>query len=148
MTTAEMAGVDTAEPSQLPQHKVKTKLAFQRACNEKDTKGKICAGHLKRWAYWRDVLEQECGDVEREWGRGREVYRCEHCKTLYLPNPDEPRRNNAGPGLPSEFGLTLPPKTDQPGTNTHAAGADLEKQVAKALPDDTVEQPKIQPEPK
>ena len=33
---------------QLPQHKVKVKKVGQRACNEKDEKGKICGGHLKR----------------------------------------------------------------------------------------------------
>jgi hypothetical protein len=40
------------------------------------------------------------------------VYRCEHCKTLYLPNPEEAGGLNvAGPGQISIFGLTVPPKT-------------------------------------
>ena len=57
-----------------------------------------------------DVLEQECGDVEKAWGPNAEVYRCEHCKTLYLPNYDDVRMNVAGEGQISVFGLTLPPK--------------------------------------
>ena len=73
---------------QLPKHKVKMKKAGQRACNEKDEKGKICGGHLKRWFYTADVLERECGDIEKAWGADREVYRCEICRTLYLPNPE------------------------------------------------------------
>ena len=99
-------------PFQLPNHKVKIKMNLQRSCNEKDEKGKLCAGHLKRWFYTSDVLEQECGDVEKAYGRTAEIYRCEYCKTLYLPNPKirrmEPCRDEAGFGLgPSE-----PPKKE------------------------------------
>ena len=79
-------------PKQLPNHKVKIKQAGQRACNEKDEKGKFCGGHLKRWYYAADVLEQECGCAAKAWGPDAEVYRCEHCKTLYLPNPEEQPR--------------------------------------------------------
>jgi hypothetical protein len=43
-------------------------------------------------------------------GRGREVYRCEFCKTLYLPNPGDARVNVAGAGQLSVFGLTVAPK--------------------------------------
>ena len=105
----------TATPStqapQLPHHKVKFKKSGQRACNEKNEKGKFCGGHLKRWFYTTDVLEQKCGDVEKAWGKDAEVYRCEHCKTLYWPNPEEAGGLNvAGPGQISVFGLTLPPK--------------------------------------
>lgn len=96
---------------QLPNHKVKFKKPLQRACNEADAKGKICAGHLKRWFYMADVVEQACGDMRETLGPNVEVYRCEHCRTLYFPGPDEPRgRNVAGFGQKSEFGLTLPPK--------------------------------------
>jgi hypothetical protein len=95
---------------QLPHHKVKIKKAGQRACNEKNEKGKFCGGHLKRWSYSTDVVEQACGDAEKAWGRNAEVYRCEHCKTLYLPNPSEAVVNVAGQGQISVFGLTLPPK--------------------------------------
>jgi hypothetical protein len=65
--------------------KVKQRLPRMRACNEKDAKGKICAGHLKRWYFFGD-------EVKAKYGAGAEIYRCEHCKTLYLPNPDEQPR--------------------------------------------------------
>ncbi len=97
--------------AQLPHHKVKVKKHLQRSCNEKDEKGKLCGGHLKRWFYMADSVEQACGDVEKAYGRDAEVYRCEFCKTLYLPNPQDPRGLNvAGQGQISVFGLTLPPK--------------------------------------
>ena len=98
-------------PPQLPHHKVKFKKPGQRSCNEKDAKGKFCGGHLKRWYYHDDVLERQCGDVEQAFGPQAEIYRCEHCKTLYLPNPEDPRGTNvAGQGQISTFGLTIPPK--------------------------------------
>lgn len=99
---------------QLPHHKVKTKQAGQRACNEKNDKGKFCGGHLKRWFYSTDVVEQSCGDVEKAWGPDAEVYRCENCKTLYLPNLEEARGTNvAGIGQISIFGLTVAPKDEK-----------------------------------
>lgn len=66
--------------------KVKVRLLRQRACNEKDEKGKLCAGHLKRWYFFGD-------EVRRRFGDEAEIYRCEHCKTLYLPNPNEEPRS-------------------------------------------------------
>jgi hypothetical protein len=103
-----------SEAAQLPKHKVKYKKAFQRACNELDAKGKLCGGHLKRWSYWVDVLEQKCGDVRQAFGDKAEIYRCEHCRTLYLPSDEEPRgRNVAGLGRQSLFGLTLTSKPGQ-----------------------------------
>ncbi|MGH9524351.1 MAG: hypothetical protein ACRD3E_17645 [Terriglobales bacterium] len=108
------AALDTGNEQnvpQLPHHKVKVKKELQRSCNEKDEKGKLCGGHLKRWFYAVDVVEQACGDVEQAYGKDAEVYRCEHCKTLYLPNPEDPRGLNvAGRGQISVFGLTIPPK--------------------------------------
>lgn len=99
------------EAPQLAKHKIKYKKAFQRACNEKDEKGKLCGGHLKRWFYMADVLEQTCGDVRQAFGDKAEIYRCEHCRMLYLPSSEEPAgRNVAGLGRPSVFGLTLGPK--------------------------------------
>jgi hypothetical protein len=95
---------------QFPNHKVKIKKLGQRACNEKDAKGKFCGGHLKRWFYTKDSVERECGDIEKAWGADAEVYRCENCKALYLPNPGEIKVNVAGKGMISVFGLTLPPK--------------------------------------
>ncbi len=99
----------------LSNHKLKVKIkAGQRACNEKNEKGKICAGHLKRWYYSADVKEQACGDVAQAFGPEAEIYRCEHCKTLYLPHPDEPRGLNvAGAGQLSVFGLTVAPKAQK-----------------------------------
>ena len=97
--------------AQLPHHKVKVKKPGQRSCNEKNAKGKLCGGHLKRWYYAADVLEQACGDVEKAYGPNAEVYRCEHCKTLYLPSPEEAHGLNvAGRGQISVFGLTIPGK--------------------------------------
>jgi hypothetical protein len=65
--------------------KVKRRIPRMRACNEKDEKGKLCAGHLKRWYFFAD-------EVAQKFGTNAEVYRCEHCKTLYLPNPEEEPR--------------------------------------------------------
>ena len=110
MATGEISSSSAQTPAQLPHHKVKIKKPGQRACNEKDEKAKHCGGHLKRWFYADDVVEQECGDIEKFWGPDREVYRCEHCKTLYLPNPEDAKVNVAGQGRKSVFGLTLPPK--------------------------------------
>ena len=106
-----MATTSTAVP-QIPHHKVKIKKVGQRSCNEKDEKGKFCGGHLKRWYYTADVVEQKCGDVEKALGKNAEIYRCENCKTLYLPNPEETQGLNvAGHGQISVFGLTIPGKS-------------------------------------
>jgi len=64
---------------------IKTRLLKQRACNEKNEKGKICAGHLKRWFQLDD-------EAIRRFGPNSELYRCEKCKTIYLPNPEEKPR--------------------------------------------------------
>ena len=62
--------------------KVKTRKPKQRACDEKDAKGKLCAGHLKRWYdYPREI--------EHLVGKGAEIYRCEFCKVLYRPDPKQ-----------------------------------------------------------
>ncbi|HWR34807.1 MAG TPA: hypothetical protein VN622_02915 [Clostridia bacterium] len=96
---------------QVGNHKVKTKKPAQRACNQKDEKGKICGGHLKRWFYAADTVEKACGDIEKTYGKNAEIYRCENCKVLYLPNPEEPKASNvAGRGMQSVFGVTVPPK--------------------------------------
>jgi hypothetical protein len=65
--------------------KVKQRAPRMRACNEKDEKGKLCAGHLKRWYFFGD-------EVKAKYGGEAEMYRCEKCKTLYLPNPEEKPR--------------------------------------------------------
>ena len=66
--------------------KVKVRLPRMRACNEKDEKGKSCVGHLKRWFFFGE-------EVKAKYGPAAEIYRCEHCRTLYLPNPDERPRS-------------------------------------------------------
>ena len=60
--------------------KVKTRKPKQRACDEKNEKGKLCAGHLKRWFEFPD-------EVLALVGKGAEIYRCEFCQTLYRPDP-------------------------------------------------------------
>ncbi len=56
--------------------KIKEKKSGQRACDEKDAKGKFCVGHLKRWfTPPKEILQ--------EFGSNPEVYRCERCHTLY-----------------------------------------------------------------
>ena len=68
--------------------KIKEKKPGQRACDEKDAKGELCLGHLKRWYY--DDPHRLSPTVEEEealkvFGRAAEVYRCERCHTLYRP---------------------------------------------------------------
>ncbi len=57
-----------------------------RACDEKDAKGKVCCGHLKRWYDYP-------ADVAARVGKKAEIYRCENCKVLYRPNPKEMPRS-------------------------------------------------------
>ena len=62
--------------------KVKVRVPRMRACNEPNAKNKPCSGHLKRW--------YEAGEeLKSAYGAGAELYRCERCHTVYLPNPDE-----------------------------------------------------------
>lgn len=65
--------------------KVKRRMARMRACTERNAKGKMCAGHLKRW-YFFD------GEAKEKFGPKAEVYRCERCHTIYLPNVEEGTR--------------------------------------------------------
>ena len=60
---------------------VKRRTMRQRACDEPKGK-KICAGHLKRWYGFGDELDAE-------FGKNPEIYRCERCQVLYLPNESE-----------------------------------------------------------
>ncbi len=75
--------VQSAAAEQQPSlPKVKTRKPKQRACDEKDAKGKLCAGHLKRWfEYPTEIVSLV--------GRDAEIYRCEFCKTLYRPDPKQ-----------------------------------------------------------
>ncbi len=61
---------------------VKEKKPGQRACDEKDAKGKLCLGHLKRWY----TPSQE---IAKLVGKNAEIYRCERCHTLYQPSPND-----------------------------------------------------------
>jgi len=80
-TTA--AATAVAEPAAPEAPKVKPKKATQRACDEKDAKGKLCCGHLKRWYDYPKEIEALVGGKV-------EVYRCEFCKTLYTPDRSQP----------------------------------------------------------
>ena len=62
--------------------KVKIRKPKQRACDEKDAKGKLCAGHLKRWFEYPP-------EIVARVGKDAEIYRCEFCKTLYRPDPKQ-----------------------------------------------------------
>jgi len=70
------------------QLKVKEKQPGQRACDEKDAKGELCVGHLKRWYYsyaqQLTVGEEEASAI-KEFGKNAEIYRCERCHTIYRP---------------------------------------------------------------
>ncbi len=66
--------------------RIKRRRLRQRACDEKDAKGKLCTGHLKRWYFFGE-------EIRRKYGPEAEMYRCERCKTLYLPNPEEEPRS-------------------------------------------------------
>ena len=65
--------------------KVKRRTLRMRACNEKNAKDKLCCGHLKRWRGFGE-------EVKKMFGENAEVYRCERCKTLYLPHTSEEPR--------------------------------------------------------
>jgi hypothetical protein len=64
------------------EQKLKVRKPRQRSCDEKDAKGKLCAGHLKRWYDYTK-------DVQARIGKDAEIYRCEFCKTLYKPDPKQ-----------------------------------------------------------
>ena len=63
--------------------KVKRRVPRMRACDEKDEKDEICSGHLKRSFHDPRELREQFGD---------EIYRCERCRTIYLPNVGEKPR--------------------------------------------------------
>jgi hypothetical protein len=78
------ASVAAAEPPAAAEEKIKIKVRKhkQRACDEPDAKGKLCAGHLKRWYDYPK-------EVEALVGANAEIYRCEFCHTLYRPDPQQ-----------------------------------------------------------
>lgn len=80
---AAAAATPPATQEATPQEiKIKVRKPRQRSCDEKDAKGKLCAGHLKRWYDYPK-------EVEEKIGKGAEIYRCEFCKTLYKPDPKQ-----------------------------------------------------------
>lgn len=77
------AAAATPEAETAPaETKIKVRKPRQRSCDEKDAKGKLCAGHLKRWYDYPK-------EVQAKIGKNAEIYRCEFCKTLYKPDPKQ-----------------------------------------------------------
>jgi len=85
MTEAAAPATPQGESTKAPP-KFKVRKPQQRACDEKDEKGQVCCGHLKRWYEYPP-------EVEAVIGKNAEIYRCENCKTLYRPNPAEMPRS-------------------------------------------------------
>ncbi len=81
-TAAPEAVQETSAAPEAQQPKIKVKKRGQRSCDEKDEKGKLCCGHLKRWYDYPK-------EIEALIGAKAEIYRCEFCKTLYRPDPSE-----------------------------------------------------------
>jgi len=79
----------TEAPESPKTPKIKVRKPKQRACDERNEKGKLCAGHLKRWY---DLTPE----IEAVVGKGAEIYRCEFCKILFRPDPKQ---------LPNSFTL-------------------------------------------
>jgi hypothetical protein len=80
---AKPAAPVVAAPEETGPPKVKVRAPRQRSCDEKDAKGKLCCGHLKRYYDYPKEIAALVG------GPMVEVYRCEFCKTLYKPNMAE-----------------------------------------------------------
>ena len=81
-TQATATAAPAAEQTAPAPAKIKVRKHRQRSCDEKDAKGKLCAGHLKRWYDYPKEVEQVVGPKA-------EIYRCEFCKTLYRPDPEQ-----------------------------------------------------------
>jgi hypothetical protein len=81
-TQASGTAASVAESTEPALRKIKIRKHRQRSCDEKDAKGKLCAGHLKRWYDYPKEVEQVVG-------KNAEIYRCEFCKTLYRPDPEQ-----------------------------------------------------------
>jgi hypothetical protein len=81
-TQATATTTSVAEQTAPALTKVKVRKHRQRSCDEKDAKGKLCAGHLKRWYDYPKEIEHLVGPKA-------EIYRCEFCKTLYRPDPEQ-----------------------------------------------------------
>jgi hypothetical protein len=75
-----------AEPEAPAGPKIKPKKPTMRACDEKDAKGKLCCGHLKRWYDYPK-------EIEALVGKKAEIYRCEFCQTIYKPGQTKAPRS-------------------------------------------------------
>jgi hypothetical protein len=83
---ASAAVAPTAEPEAPAGPKIKAKRPTMRACDEKDAKGKLCCGHLKRWYDYPK-------EIEALVGKKAEIYRCEFCQTIYKPGHTQAPRS-------------------------------------------------------
>lgn len=93
------------EPARPAPPQVKIKRPRQRACDQPDesvnlpAKNKFCCGHLKRWYEFSAEVEELVRRTAQARGwqlaadRRPELYRCEICKTIYLPDPAEMPRS-------------------------------------------------------
>jgi hypothetical protein len=82
-TAAVAAPAEAAAPAPAEEKiKIKVRKHKQRSCDEKNEKGKLCAGHLKRWYDYPK-------EIEALVGPNAEIYRCEFCQTLYRPDPQQ-----------------------------------------------------------
>jgi hypothetical protein len=82
-TAAVAAPAEAAAPAPVEEKiKIKVRKHKQRSCDEKNEKGKLCAGHLKRWYDYPK-------EIEALVGPNAEIYRCEFCQTLYRPDPQQ-----------------------------------------------------------
>jgi hypothetical protein len=75
-----------AETSAPVETRIKARKPRQRACDEKNEKGNVCCGHLKRWYTYP-------AEVAARVGPHAELYRCENCKMLYTPDLGEMPRS-------------------------------------------------------
>jgi hypothetical protein len=67
--------------------KVKEKRNGQRVCDEKNEKGKVCLGHLKRWY-------KIPAEIAKQVGSKTQIYRCDKCHVLYRSSIHD--RSSAG----------------------------------------------------
>ncbi len=80
------AAAPATEPEAPAGPKIKSKKPTLRACDEKDAKGKLCCGHLKRWYDYPK-------EIEALVGKKAEIYRCEFCHTIYKPGHTQAPRS-------------------------------------------------------
>jgi hypothetical protein len=84
--TTPQATAAAPEPEAPAGPKLKPKKPTMRACDEKDAKGKLCCGHLKRWYDYPK-------EIEALVGKKAEIYRCEFCQTIYKPGLSQAPRS-------------------------------------------------------